>query len=329
MKSMLSIATAAVIASGCASSGAGAPDVQEWRINETRLEATQAGVQGDSPASAPGDVEFAVHVPAGITRSAVLLSAQGALTIGQTSDLRAADLSHNSNIFGGSAVGVASGANVGSVYGGDVSVDQAATLDGDVHSAANGAPNMDIYKWQVSFAEPAAPPLALAADQTRDIVPGAYAGLRIPAGAVAVLGAGAYHFGALELEENGFLEFDNSKGPIFVWLRDELRVAGTMVYNAPAPNVLIGYAGTATPSISSVFRGVLVAPNATLRLPAAQAPHLGSFFAKTIEVEPGAVIYQVPFLPNVVDYSGLKNNGDPESPDGWTNPLLFAGNTHA
>ena len=325
MKSMLSIATGAVLASGCASSGAPPVDIQEWRVNETRVEMTQAGAPGDAPSLAPGNVEFAVHVPAGLTRSEVLLSAQDALTIGHSTDLRAADMSHDSNVFGGSAVGVASGVNVGSVYGGEVSLDEAATLDGNVHSAASGTPNTDIYRWQVSFTEPAAPGLTLDAEQTRAIVPGAYAGLRVPAGAVAILGAGSYQLGSLELEENGFLEFDNSKGPIFVWLRDGLHVAGTMVYNAPAPNVLIGYAGTTTPDISSVFRGVLVAPNAAIRLPAAQAPHLGSFFAKTIEVEPDAVIYQVPFLPNVVKYDELKES---DSPDGFTSPLLFAGATN-
>jgi hypothetical protein len=324
MKSMMLIATGAVLASGCASSGAPPVDIQEWRLNETRIEMTQAGVPGDAPTLAPGDVEFAVHVPAGFKRGEVLLSARDALTIGHSTDLRAADLSHNSNVFGGSAVGVASGVTVGSVYGGEVSLDEAATLDGNVYSAASGTPNTDIYRWQLSFAEPAAG-ILLDADQTSSIVPGAYTDLHVPAGAVAILGTGHYQFGALELEENGFLEFDNSKGPIFVWLRDELRVAGTMVYNAPAPNVIVGYAGTATPDISSVFRGVLVAPNAALRLPAAQAPHLGSFFARTIDVEPGAVIYQVPFLPNVVKYDELKES---DSADGFTSPLLFAGATN-
>jgi hypothetical protein len=321
MKSMLLIATGALIASGC-SSAVDPYDAEEWRVGETRVEANEPATPAESTELASA-VEFAVHAPAGVPRSQLLFSAQDAVIIGDGADLRAPDLSHQTTVFGMAAVGVESGATLGSVYGGQVSIDEGATLAGRVHTLSDQPAPADTYRWQVSFDEPTAPALTLDNEKTTTLQPGAYESLRVRAGAAAVLGTGVYHFGALDLEENGVLELDNSNGPVMVWLRDGLRVAGTLVHDSPAPNVLVGYAGTETPEITSAFRGVLVAPNATLHLPAAQSPHVGSFFAETIEVDSGAVIYQVPFTPNAVDYSVLPSEGESGSGDGWTNPLQF------
>jgi hypothetical protein len=56
------------------------------------------------------------------------------------------------------------------------------------------------------------------------------------------------------------------------------------------PTVLVGYAGAGSPRLAARFRGTLVAPHATVRLPATPEPHGGAFFAKDIVVADGAVI---------------------------------------
>ena len=78
-----------------------------------------------------------------------------------------------------------------------------------------------------------------------------------------------------------------------IYVRSSLSFKGAMLdFFGGTPQVLLAYFGTNTGFVESSFDGTLVAPNGKIVL--ASASHSGSFYAKELEVRPGAQIEHVP-----------------------------------
>ena len=54
------------------------------------------------------------------------------------------------------------------------------------------------------------------------------------------------HTDAMLLEPGGTLSIDNSEGPVYLWVRSRLDIAGNLVRAAEEHNVLWGFEGTIT-----------------------------------------------------------------------------------
>jgi hypothetical protein len=159
--------------------------------------------------------------------------------------------------------------------------------------------SVEEFRWRLKVPPPQAIPddlFAVPGQAPKPLPPGSYGALVVPAGAKLRLGAGSFFFESLRVEEGGRLEIDNTSGLVYIWITRSLAILGTMREYSVQPSTLIGYQGTDPPRIATAFRGTLVAPNATVRVPATAEPHSGSFFARAIEVADHAVIEHRTFL---------------------------------
>jgi hypothetical protein len=64
------------------------------------------------------------------------------------------------------------------------------------------------------------------------------------------------------------------------------------------PNILVGYAGHSPPSIRTPFRGTLVAPSANIVLRSTETSHSGSFYGRSMALEPGTLLEGRGFMSN-------------------------------
>lgn len=289
-----------------------------WGLGESResLSADQAGTVG-APAGGPqGAQVFSVSVvtPTGVERSRLAVSAIESLTVGDRASIRLNESTH-ATVSSMGTVDVGEAASVGSVYGFGSSVRLAdgAKVEGFVKASANVTQgkgvtiehgvlakpqnDADAYTWLVEY--PASPQEGGVAKEsaTLDLDPGRYTSLTIEPHGSTVLHAGHYYLDDLTVSENGIVELDNHS-PIYIWVRGNLSLSGTfMSYNQEFSNILIGYLGTKSPAIQAPVQAMIVAPWASLHLPATEEPHSGAFFAKSVVVEEGAIVLLQPFTP--------------------------------
>lgn len=327
---------AAVVLAACSSgSSSGGGD---WRLNESRAATAVDSQHVAGIAAAASQGQFAIPVPLGVDRAQLALVANDRLAIGKNARVTEIGGKQFAAVSALGGVEVDDGAAVGNVYAigsQPVTLGNQATVHGFVKTDANlvkaASANVDVgvqehannqteeYSFKVTF------PTFKGADRT------ARAGARIdvsaapwgrvvvePAG-TAVLHAGAYYFDALDVQPNGILEIDNSNGPVYLWVRSSLAMNGTSVTYKDTPNVLVGYAGSAAPQITTAFNGTLVAPAADVLLPATPQSHVGSVFAHSITLADGATLVHQAFEPGQADYAAAPDYGQcmQECSDSW------------
>jgi hypothetical protein len=285
---------------------------QQWEVGETR---EVFATPRDLPKSRSSRSDFSVVLPLGLPRSAVALAAVDSLLVGPGAEIARADTAIHAGGLGiASTMGrgvIRQGAEVGSIYDyGDVPllIDPGALVHGYiksvtgvsgprwVRSADNVLDHVDshieAFRWRLDPPSTNQGNRASHADDKRpiDLQPGAYAAVSVGPNSTMFIHPGHYYFNSLEVQDRGTLKIDNLCAPIYVWVRDSLDLSGSMLASSLIPNVLIGYAGRSPPTIKTEFWGTLVAPAATLTLPATTKPHTGSFFARSIVVEGGASV---------------------------------------
>lgn len=154
----------------------------------------------------------------------------------------------------------------------------------------------EVIRWHVDFPIAPANSAVLAVEETRVVAPDGYDTGYVPRDAHLRLSAGTYTFNRLTVEDSGVVELDNSAGPIFVYIRDNLAFRGRTIRTIGKANVLFGVAGTEPVSVERAFVGILVAPNAPVTLTSA-VEHRGSFFGKGVTVLQQARIVHEPLDP--------------------------------
>jgi hypothetical protein len=267
------------------------------------------------PTRSHTDDDYAIVVPMGVQRRLIVLAARDALRIGK--NVRLFERKERGNaatiISSTGELHVGRGARIGAVYGmGDqMSLEDGVILDGYGKSVGRYfgpfqspaivdrvAEYAEEFQWKVD--PPAAPEKVTdvtgrSDNSPLDVPPGAYGTLLVESGSITRLRAGSYFFDALLLSPNGILQIDNASGSVYIWAKKSLSVGGTMLEYADYPSIFLGYSGTQTPSISAPLRGTLVAPNASITLPATREPHRGAVFARSIYVDDDAEIESCPF----------------------------------
>jgi hypothetical protein len=89
---------------------------------------------------------------------------------------------------------------------------------------------------------------------------------------------------SLAFEPDAIASLDTRQGPIFVYVQGVFRFRGRIVNQGPRADVLVAVFGTETVFLEAPFIGTVVAPNAGITLATVSAGHIGSFFAKDIEL---------------------------------------------
>jgi len=278
-----------------------------------------AGSSGSGGSSGAPDngIEFFFQLPNGVAREAVALDAYGgSLTLEDYSKI----LTTSGGFSSASAVASTTTTSIGAhaelqslwsqpnvllksnsrVHGslttqGALTKQTGATVDGTTAENTSLDP-LQRPSWLVTFPSGTLPSQTITT--TRTFAPGAYGATTIKPWGKLIVSAGTYTFKSLSLEGGGTLEVDNRNGPVFVYVETTLGWSGTVTFRDTAKdNVLFGVAGTATVTLVSSFRGVLVAPYAHVTLGACTPSHHGAFFAKSLKLAQGGTVKHRPFTP--------------------------------
>lgn len=288
---------------------------QPWNLGETRTVAVD-GVVSSACSSAPGTLS--IVLPLGVELDRVALGACASLTIGDRAIVRSAKTSAGRPPLFLAITSAAGAAHIGShtrvpsVYAlgrGPLRIDEEAAVAGfvkassgvervgstavDLDAIVNAPRDCERRTWTTedrTTPHRAGQDVDTAGASAAPFEPGQYGNIRVGAGSALVLRSGQYVIDALRVEAHGALHINNTLGPVFVWVRSALVLRGPILTYFAGHNVAFGYAGTAPPELAVAFQGTLIAPNALVRLPATREPHVGSFFARDIEVDPDAVV---------------------------------------
>lgn len=279
---------------------------QPWALGETRTRLVDA----NAVPRGRNVNDFRIYVPLGVDRKTFALVARDSLVIGEGARI----LDEKGSILEAGFASVASagttqidiGVRVGSVYsyGESPLLSEGVLVQGYLRTAKTPrlsqsasvsvgvlqGMSSDIEEFRWSLRAPSPGPQPIPTSRLVTLPPGAYGSTSISPLSTALLRAGHYHFDSLMLEEGGVLRIDNTAGPVYVWVRNQLVLSGFIEEYYLGANVFIGYSGVSSPIIKSSLNVTLVAPSAELVVPNTEQPHRGAFFARSIRVEPGATI---------------------------------------
>lgn len=108
-------------------------------------------------------------------------------------------------------------------------------------------------------------------------------------------GPGAFYFDELKIDSGTTWQIDNTQGAVFVVVRGKLRLRGQQTNLSPEKrNILFAVEGEVEPDLGKSFRGVLLAPNATVHIPSVDLLQ-GAFFADEIIVHQNTNFELFPF----------------------------------
>ena len=164
-----------------------------------------------------------------------------------------------------------------------------------IQSTAFDLPNLSTFS--VPFPTRNAGPVSVAQDVSRALPPGAYGDLDVATGGTLTLSAGRYYFENATLQPQAHLMVDSTQGPVFAYVHSSLLYNGTIAdTRGVSGEFFLGYLGTEDANINAPFTGTLVVPNAKVSLISSTSPgHVGSFFAKSLEIHQDSVLTHQPF----------------------------------
>ena len=180
----------------------------------------------------------------------------------------------------------------------DLGTQTGAVVDGSTLQNTSLQPLQSI-DWTVSFPNANRGSCSLEPNNTEVIDPGSYGDVAVKSRSHLKIRSGTYYFNSLSFEPQAVLDINNTAGPVFIYIRTSFAFSGTVVEtNTAHMNFMFGVAGTATVAIQTAFRGVLVAPYATVYLPTdSSVGHVGAFFANTVIAQPNTAIHLRPLSP--------------------------------
>jgi hypothetical protein len=258
------------------------------------------------------DRTFCVVVPTGVGLQRIALGAARSLTIGDGVAVSGCVGQEPITVAGLATVKIGAGAQVDSVYGSSAqpmwigphaNVRGFVKASGTVERALGSRVRFgtlerveDAGEMRLHRSEPASPqsdiPL-MHGTGAQTLAPGSYDVLSIEHGAEVVLRTGHYDLRSLVLAADSSLSIDDRRGPVYVWVRESLKLAVGPRCSS-CPSFLLGFGGDAA-ALPSGFCGVVIAPRARLTLADAERPYRGGFFADSIDVGARVVVHQEPF----------------------------------
>jgi hypothetical protein len=147
---------------------------------------------------------------------------------------------------------------------------------------------LDSVSWTVTFPSPTGD-VFLGPNARRTLQPGSFGALTVQPTARLTLTTGTYYFQSLDFEPQAVVTLDDRNGPISIYVANSVIYRASVSDTANKPTtILLGYAGTAPVSIEAPFIGTFVAPAA--RVTVGSFTHRGAFFAKGLEILPGATL---------------------------------------
>jgi RHS repeat-associated protein len=252
--------------------------------------------------------------PAGASRDAVVIGANGSLRLSDRVQTRRLDGSPApvSNA-GNTTTNIGADASIGTLTSiASVTLRERARVDGNLATSGtlirqNGTTvtgsitqnavltPLNVFSWTVFWPDQNAGDVTVPSSAVRDLSARAYEDVVVRTGGELRLSGGIYHLGSLIAEPGSRLVVDRSQAPVVVY------VSGTLIYRGqtvsgggPEGDFLITFLGPGNVVIEQPFTGTIVAPEASVTLAATAAGSRGSFFARDVEIQP-AMLVAVPF----------------------------------
>jgi hypothetical protein len=250
------------------------------------------------------EYDVTILLPPRVELSTVVLGASDELKVGKyvTAEVEDPPGSFATCTNVGSTTNVGLSAGLGDLWGRrNVTLESGATIHGSLYSTAaailDGAtvtgsqdynavfdPVQQI-SWKVTFPATMSPGFSLDQAEPLPISPAWYGGVSVKNNSTLALQAGTYYFQSLEIDPTATLRLDQSRGPIILYVQWLLSPKGHLVYaQGGKTNALVVYLGLADVEWDERFVGNLIAPNARLLLPRSDYTHVGTFYAKNLEV---------------------------------------------
>jgi outer membrane protein assembly factor BamB len=155
--------------------------------------------------------------------------------------------------------------------------------------------------WTISVPTTTRGEVQLEPDQQQSIAPGRYTNVNVKSRATLKLEPGIFIFDSLTVEPQAIVELDQSARLSEIYVLNTLSLHGGFRERLNREEFpIIGYLGTATTTVEVPYRGVIVAPDATLVLGNGSAlDFVGTFLARDLEVRSEVVVvHRALNLPN-------------------------------
>lgn len=139
-------------------------------------------------------------------------------------------------------------------------------------------------------------------DQVVPLMPGSYGRIVVHGGADLVMVGGDYSVREFVLQSGAEVRLAVDDEPIVLAISDratwssQVRILDEVGNEAGPRDLTLLYTGAERISLESTFRGLLLAPNAQLRLAVGGQSHEGQFFARSVHVDPDVRITRVPLI---------------------------------
>jgi hypothetical protein len=284
---------------------------------------------GDPDPAPPDPFTLTVTTPPGLGMNQFVVVADGLLDLRDQSEVTApiANLGSNGTFVGNDAIAtdihslssvtLRDRSTVSGLIrtGGTVTELNAVNYEGPPVEGASFEPATE-QELSATFPGTTLGDILLEPDQLADKTPGRYGTVRVKSRAELTLHSGTYYFDTFEvLEPQARLVLDESNGPVVLNVLQPFAFRGEVISNLSHTELLVAVFGTGTIHIEAPFRGTIVAPLADLKLGTVSGVHSGAFYAKNVEIQPGARIL---FHPSVA------LEGDPGGPGPFEGDRRFA-----
>jgi len=178
--------------------------------------------------------------------------------------------------------------------------------------------------WTVQYPSGTGSNITVNAGKSETLAPGLYGSIDLSSQASLTLSTGTYYLSGLTMNAQSSVYLKQQSGPIIIYITGTLGMQGAFLPIEGAadggkaePNLLLGYLGTSSVIVQSLFDGALIAPFATLTLRDVSGIHTGFFVASSInDVDPSAEVqYRLPTAVLVAaGQAGDAGTGDGSAP---------------
>lgn len=179
--------------------------------------------------------------------------------------------------------------------GGNIVRSPSAVVNGTAQSHV--AVGSNTFSWTVTAPAVSSGDVSLEPDVVRDLAPGTYGNLTVKSRAKLTLHSGIYVFSSVQIEPQATLAIDSRNAPVQLYAKTAFTFRGAVATaSLGIPQLLVGYLGSGSVFIESPFVGVFAAPAADVQLQAATPNgHRGSFFGRTVTLQPDIIIQPLVF----------------------------------
>lgn len=147
------------------------------------------------------------------------------------------------------------------------------------------------FSWKVDF-ETSNANITVKVREETALAPGAYGDVDVKPSGTLRLASGTYHVRALRLAPGARVVAETQADPTLFYADTELDLKGAV--ESEGDRFFIAYLGSGTARLHGPFSGTIVAPHGGLTLGPGEH-YTGSFFGRTIDVGPRAVVTFKPF----------------------------------